>query len=198
MWKYWNPGALLVGMQNGAKCTTVVQSGISSEKLNTEWLRFPASPSLVHRPPKMKADSNRYLYASVHSNIIQAAQRWQRPKCPSAGECTTKTRYRHTLEYSSAMKQCRSDTCYNTREPQKRDTKREKSDQRTNMASFYLHKLSRIGNIGTDSRKETLEGWRGRAGGYFWMDRKFLLGNNGNVQNVLEIVTIAAKQCKCS
>ena len=28
------------------------------------------------------------------------------------------------------------------------------------MASFYLHKLSRIGNIGTDSRKEPLEGWR--------------------------------------
>ena len=65
MWKYWNPGALLVGMQNGAKCTTVVQSGISSEKLNTEWLRFPASPSLVHRPPKMKAETQTDTYMPV-------------------------------------------------------------------------------------------------------------------------------------
>ena len=66
------------------------------------------------------------------------------------------------------------------------------------MTSFYLHKVSRIGNIETESRKETLEGWRGRYGGYFLMDRKFLLGNNENVQNVLEIVMIVAKQCKCT
>ena len=36
MWKYWNLGALVGGNANGAKCTTVAQSGISSEKLNTE------------------------------------------------------------------------------------------------------------------------------------------------------------------
>ena len=46
--------------------------------------------------------------------------------------------------------------------------------------------------------RETREGWRGRDGGYFLMDRKFLLGNNENVQNVLEIVMIVAKQCKCT
>ena len=62
------------------------------------------------------------------------------------------------------------------------------------MTSFYLHKVSRTGNID----RETLEGWRGRDGGYFLMDRKFLLGNNENVQNVLEIVMIVAKQCKCT
>lgn len=137
-------------------------------KVKHRMTTFPSESILgTYAPRNESRDSNRYLYASVHSNIIQVAQRWKRPKCPSAGECTTKTRYRHTLEYSSAMKQCRSDTCYNTREPQKCDAKREKSAQRTNMASFYLHEVSKIGNIGTDSRKETLEGWRGRAGGYF-------------------------------
>ena len=73
-------------------------------------------------------------------------------------------------------------TCMNL----KNITLSEKSDKRTNMTTFYLHKISRIGNKETESRKETLEGWRGRDGGYFLMDRKFLLGNNENVQNVLE------------
>ena len=73
-------------------------------------------------------------------------------------------------------------TCMNL----KNITLSEKSDKRTNMTTFYLHKISRIGNKETESRKETLEGWRGTDGGYFLMDRKLLLGNNENVQNVLE------------
>lgn len=53
-----------------------IQLGGSSEKLNIELPCFPAILSSVYIPQKIESkNSDRYLHANVHSNIIQVAKR---------------------------------------------------------------------------------------------------------------------------
>lgn len=88
MWRNWNPGALSVGLSNGA---AAMENGMAiSQKLKIE-LQVPCDPAIlsedVHK--EWKADTRTPTFIAVLFTVVP---KWQQPKCPLTHEWKKKIR----------------------------------------------------------------------------------------------------------